>query len=209
MQAAPTFRGFFILVLVGFWVELVAAQSHPVFPPNAFPGGGDFAAVAAPRHSLLDSVLGSDVGRRTAPPMRVDLAPVLDGMLDALHEYGIPLRQDRELSGDDAIVFTASFQVDPTLPPMQLHIGDSGPFDAFYANDGGFRFALAWSVPRARQFALHLGAGEDSEFGNWAIAGVQWRHPTRPFAIGLGMPVALSNADGPVGIVCQLRMLLD
>jgi hypothetical protein len=208
MRATPTIRVIFTLV-VGSWVELAAAQSNPVFPPNTFPGGGELAAVATQRHGLLTSVLGADVGRRIAPPMTIDLAPLLDGILGALHEHGIPLHQDGLLSGDDAIVFTASFQLDPTLPPMQLHIGDSAPFDAFYANDGGFRFALAWALPRARQFALHLGAGEDSEFGNWAIVGVQWRHPSRPFAIGLGMPVALSNADGPVGVVCQLRLLLD
>ena len=209
MRPAPTIRGLCILVVIGSWVEPIAAQSNPVFPSKPFPDNGDFAAAVAPRHSVLESVLGSNVGRRTAPTMSVDLAPLLDGVLGVLHEYGIPLRRDREVAGDDAIVFSASFQIDPTLPPMQLHIGDSAPFDAFYANDGGFHFALAWRLPRARQFALHLGAGEDSEFGNWAIAGVQLRHPTRPFAIGLGMPVALSNADGPVGIVCQVRILLD
>jgi hypothetical protein len=208
MSAAPTIRGlslvFLIVALSPHWL---AAQPYPAVAV-AFPGyGRDFGDVLVPKRSLLDSVLG---GRQTAAqPVSVDLAPVLDGILGVLHDHGIPLRHDRELSGEHGIVFTASFQLDPTLPPMQMHIGDSGPLDAFYADDGGFRFALAWAIPRARQLALHVGAGEDSEFGNWAIAGIQWRHPSLPLAVGLGMPVALSNADGPVGVVCQLRMLLD
>jgi hypothetical protein len=100
-------------------------------------------------------------------------------------------------------------RVNGDLPSVYFNVGDHGALDAFYANDGGFRFVLKWPLLFAPQFALHLGGGEDSEFGNWAIVGVQWRDPKRPLAIGIGMPVALKNADGNVGVVCQLRMLLN
>jgi len=139
----------------------------------------------------------------------VDLQPALDGILGFFGRHGFPLHEDADPTGDGGISFSATVNLNEQLPSLYFNIGDHGPLDAFYANDGGFRFALKWPLLFAPQFALHLGGGEDSEFGNWAILGLQWRDPHRPLAIGVGMPVALKNADGDVGVVCQLRMLLN
>ena len=195
------------LLVVGASPHQLAAQSNPTSPALVRPASHEVAAIGSPRRDLLASVLAPG-GESPARQMKVDLGPALDWALGFLHQHGIPLRQDDEESGN-GIVFSAAFYMSEALPPMQFRIGDRGPLDAFYANDGGFRVALSWIIPTARQFALHLEAGEDSEFGNWAIAGVQWHHPRRPLVIGIGMPVALSGADGPVGVICQIRMPLD
>ena len=145
--------------------------------------------------------------RQPGRDLEIDLAPVLDGILGFLHAYGIPLRQDRALAGKHGVVFSAAWSVGQDNEPVRFHIGDRGPLDAFYANEGGFRAALAW--PITRELVLQLEGGEDSEFGNWAIGGVQWRHPSLPLVIGVGVPLALNNASGDVGVLCQLRMLLE
>jgi hypothetical protein len=200
------------LVIVALWVQQLSAQALAEDGAGSFslPRARDLVAGFAPRGDLLASVLSPRRAEQSRPPrVSVDLGPVVNGALEFLQHHGIPLRHDQELSGEHGFVFSAAFQFDETLPPMDLHIGDGGPLDAFYANEGGFRLALEWTVPWFSPLALNVAAGEDSEFGNWAIAGVQWRHPRRPLAIGLGMPVALSNADGDIGVVCQFRMLLE
>ena len=56
------------------------------------------------------------------------------------------------------------------------------PFDAFYAD----------------------------RFGNWAIAGLQWRHPGLPLAVGVGLPIALgNNTGGGLDALVQIRMSLN
>lgn len=161
------------------------------------------------RHNLLQNTLGVRAGRGVSRRLVVDLQPVLDEITGFLRAHGFPLHEDRELAGDKGIVFSADMRIDANLPAVHFSIGDRGPLDAFYANAGGFRVALQWPMPFAPGFALHLGGGEDSEFGNWAIVGVQWRHAILPLVVGLGMPVALGNANGDIGVICQMRMLLD
>ena len=56
---------------------------------------------------------------------------------------------------------------------------------------------------------LAAAKGEDSEFGYFAIAGAQWVHPRYPLAIGIGVPVKLRGARGPLSAVLQVRMNLD
>ena len=175
----------------GAWAALVRPPAH------------DAAVFGSPRRDLLSSVLAGGGGPATGHEAKLDLGPALDVALGFLHQHGIPLRQDDQLKG--GMAFVASFSTSQDLPSLQFRVGDRGPLDAFYANHGGFRMALSWIIPATRQFALHLEAGEDSEFGNWAIAGIQWHHPRRPLVIGIGMPVALSGADGPIGIICQIR----
>jgi hypothetical protein len=166
------------------------------------------ANVIAPRRDLLGDALGV-VGTERHPTgrMKLDLGPVVDVITAYLNAHGIPLHQDPELSGEKGIVFSAAFRVNDALPDMQFHIGDRGPLDAFYGGHG-FRLSLSWAVLPEEHIALHFGGGEDSEFGNWAIAGMQWHHPTQPLVIGCGLPIALSNANGPVGFVAQIRYVL-
>ena len=212
MNWVRTVRG--TVILVGLYGQNVLAQTDAFVPataPAPVARQRDIVTVGSMHGGLLTSLLSPSVAPQAQVRTRssVDLGPVVNGALAFVQKHGFPLQFDPELSGENGFVFSAAFQFDPTMPPMQLHIGDGGPLDAFYANEGGFRLALGWTLPWAKQLALNLAAGEDSEFGNWAIAGVQWRDPKRPLAIGIGMPVALSNADGDIGVICQLRMLLD
>ncbi|MGE3500094.1 MAG: hypothetical protein AB7N53_19710 [Candidatus Binatia bacterium] len=177
---------------------------------------------------LADTARGRDLDRdlrdRTGGPRPmqsydVDLDPVLDNVLSLLGSVGIPLREDRALAGRDGIAFSAAFRVNPNVPSVRFHVGDCGPFDAFYA-DRGFRWALTWPLPIKRSFSLQLQGGEDNEFGSWAIGGIQWRHAELPLAVGIGIPVALGGSSdeprhgprrssGGIGGLVQFRMLLD
>lgn len=166
---------------------------------------------------LADTAAGRDLERdlrersavlRPTERYEVDLTPVLDNVLGYFSAVGIPLREDRALAGNHGIAFSAVFRVEETLPALRFHIGDCGPFDAFYA-DSGFRWALSWPLPMKRHLSLYLQGGEDNEFGNWAIAGLQWRHPRLPLAVGVGLPIALGNTGGGLGALVQIRMSLD
>lgn len=182
-----------------------AAQSFPALRPNA---AFLLSVSGGTRRDLYRETLRLTPDE-TPRAYQVELDGALDTTLGFLHSVGVPLRPDRALAGDDGIAFSATFRLDPELPAVTFHVGDRGPFDAFYANDGGFRWALTWPLHLLDRVALHLEGGEDSEFGTFAIADLQWRHPTRPLAIGLGLPVAFPGADGSVGVLCQFRMLLD
>ena len=67
-------------------------------------------------------------------------------------------------------------------------------------------WAVTWPIA---PFTLRLQGGQDSEFGNYAIGGLEWQHPTRRLAVGLGLPVNLHNARGGFGGVLQFRMQFD
>jgi len=182
-----------------------AAQSFPGLRPNPL--------VVLSANGLARRDLHRETLRLNpdAAPSATDVQ--LDGALDStlalLHRVGVPLRPDHVLAGDDGIAFSAAFRLRGDLPSVTFHVGDRGPFDAFYANDGGFRWALTWPLHFLDRFALHLEGGEDSEFGTFAIADLQWRHPRRPLVIGIGVPMELAHADGSLGVLCQMRMLLD
>jgi hypothetical protein len=192
------------LVLCGVRGEL-AAQSFPALRPNPL--------VVLSANGLARRDLYRETLRLTPDDARsvtdVELDGALDSTLALLHQVGVPLRPDRVLAGDDGIAFSAAFRLRGDLPSVTFHVGDRGPFDAFYANDGGFRWALTWPLRFLDRFALHLEGGEDSEFGTFAIADLQWRHPRRPLVIGIGIPMELAHAEGSLGVLCQLRMLLD
>jgi hypothetical protein len=182
-----------------------AGQSFPSLRPNPVIV---LSATGGARRDLYRELLLLDPD--TAPSAYdVELDGALDSTLDVLHGIGVPLRPDRALAGKHGIAFSAAFRVKKELPSVMFHVGDRGPFDAFYANEGGFRWALTWPLHLVDRVALHLEGGEDSEFGTFAIADLQWRHPSRPLVIGVGVPVALAHAEGNLGLLCQLRMLLD
>lgn len=168
----------------------------------------DSGPALSARRDLLAQALGATTGSpRSVRTARVDLGAAVDVITRYLNAHGIPLHHDPELSGNKGVVFSASFQLHDTLPAVDFHIGDRGPLGAFYG-DGGFRLSLDWPLVAARRLALHLEGGENGAFGNWAVAGVQWHHRRLPLAIGVGMPVALDDADGPIGVIWQMRMIL-
>lgn len=136
----------------------------------------------------------------------LDLAPLVRRATAVLSDYGIPLREDREVAGPDGIAVAASFVLDDDLPALQLRIGDRAPLGAFYA-DEGFRWALSWSPRSAPRLALHLEGGEHSEFGHAAIGGIQWRSADARYAIGLGVP--LLNDRDEAAVLWQIRVRLD
>jgi hypothetical protein len=154
--------------------------------------------VLTPRPVLLELV-GTDEGSPDEH-LSVDVGPVLRGFGDFLRRNGIPVE---EYKREKAVRLSASFRMRDRLPAMSFHLGDRStePFGAFYGNDG-FRASLVWPVGR---FSLRVEGGEDSEFGSYGIAGAQWAHPSRPFAVGLGFPLRLRNADGEFGVIVQLR----
>lgn len=191
--------------LILFAIE--AGATEPSAAPLVHEPATHFASLASLRRDLYREALNLSPELQPARDYDVDLNPVLDNVLGYVHAVGIPLRPDGELAGKDGIAFSASWQVRPDMPTVNFHIGDTGPLDAFYANDGGFRWALTWLLQGSGHVALHVEGGEDSEFGTWAIAGVQWRDPRRPLAVGVGVPVSMTGIDG-VAVLCQLRMLL-
>lgn len=163
------------------------------------PIGRDFAAAA------LRGVHTDRMQRRTRP--RLDLSPLIGAAVGFLRRSGLPLEAQRDEDGRRAVGVYADVNVAEGLPAVSFHLGDRPrePLGAFYAGGRGFRCALVWPVHR---FTLRVEAGEDSEFGYFGIAGVQWVHPKLPLAAGLGIPMNLNNADGDVGLIFQFRMTL-
>ncbi len=102
----------------------------------------------------------------------------------------------------------AAFSVGRDVPAVSFHLGDRPvePLGAFYSAERGFRCALVWPIER---FTLRLEGGEDSEFGYYGIAGVQWVDRKRRLAIGAGVPMNLRDAEGDVGLILQIRLRLD
>jgi hypothetical protein len=151
-----------------------------------------------------------DPGARQPEAVRreVDLSPALDEIFGFLHRHGLPLQEQLDEDGDGPIGVYANFSVGHDMPAVSFHLGDRPlePIGAFYSSDRGFHCALVWPV---RRFTLRLEGGEDSEFGYYAIAGLQWLDPRRPLAIGIGIPMNLRDARGDVGFVVQLRMNLE
>lgn len=151
------------------------------------------------------------IGRRDmAPPARtrLDLSPLAAGILGLIREQGVPLRAQRDEKGRGPIGVMAAFSVGRDMPAVSFHLGDRPiePLGAFYSGERGFRCALVWPIDR---FTLRLEGGEDSEFGYFGIAGVQWLDAKRRIAIGAGVPMNLRNAEGDIGAIMQLRLRLD
>jgi hypothetical protein len=91
---------------------------------------------------------------------------------------------------------------------VNFHLADRCPeaLAAFYSSGRGLSWAFIWPSDR---FTLRLEGGSRSEFGSYAIAGAQWNHPRLPFAIGIGVPVRMKNADGLIGAILQVRAKLN
>ena len=138
----------------------------------------------------------------------IDLTPAIDTVFGFFNQHGLPLRQQLDEQGDDLVGVQAAFSVGEDLPAVNFNLGDRPvePLGAFYSAERGFRCAVVWPVDR---FTIRLEGGEDSEFGYYGIAGVQWLHPRLPLAVGVGLPMNLRDADGDVGLIMQFRMRLD
>jgi hypothetical protein len=138
----------------------------------------------------------------------VDISPAIQSVFGFFHRHGVPLREQRDERGGGLVGVQASFSVGKNLPAVSFNLGDRPvePLGAFYSAERGFRCAVVWPVER---FTLRLEGGEDSEFGYYGIAGLQWIHPTLPIAIGAGIPMNLRDAEGDVGAIIQFRMRLD
>jgi len=185
------------------------AQTQQTALFSSFHTAQQFAFQLPARHHLLDTLLGGVAQPQPVSGGGLDLQPLLGEVTGFLRAHGFPLHEDPQLAGQRGIVFSAAWNVANELPALEFHIGNQGPFDAFYANDQGFRWSLMLPLMTASRLALHLGGGENSEFGNWGIIGLQWQSQHRPIAIGVGVAVAPSNAHGLGGMVCQMRMRLD
>jgi hypothetical protein len=146
--------------------------------------------------------------RRTTRRVRLDAEPLLNNLLEALNEWGIPLRQYRDPRGLRALGVVASFSVGAEYPAVNFHLADRCPeqLTAFYRGGRGLSWAFIWPTDL---FTLRLEGGDDSEFGSYAIAGAQWNHPRLPLAIGVGLPVRMKHADGVFGAIFQLRAKLN
>jgi len=155
-----------------------------------------------------------DVARRdewlavTAPtaqarPLKLRIGPLAAGLAATLRRWGIPAQEVRD--GRRAVAVSASVHLGRDLPDLKLHIGDRAaePFGAFYASQKGVRWAVVWPIDR---FTLRIEGGKDSEFGYIAIAGLHWRHPDKPIAIGLGIPAHMKGTDGEFAAIAQLRI---
>jgi hypothetical protein len=152
--------------------------------------------------------LGRGWGGGPPPRPRLDLSPALDEIFRFFHRHGLPLQPQHDEDGDGPIGVYADFSVGRDMPAVSFHLGGRPiePLGAFYSNEGGFRCAVVWPV---KNVTLRLEGGEDSEFGYYGIAGVQWVHPRIPLALGIGVPMNLRDADGDIGLVVQMRMTLD
>lgn len=139
---------------------------------------------------------------------RLDLSPFAHEILNFLRAHGLPLEEQRDEHGKGPVGVYADVSVGEDLPAVSFHLGDRPiePLGAFYPGKKGFRCAVVWPIER---FTLRIEGGEDSEFGYFGIAGVQWVHPRWPFAAGIGVPVNLRDADGDIGVIFQFRMTLE
>lgn len=203
------------LGVIAWWCgagrALAADGSVATLPVPLFEASRDLLRAERPfrwRDLGTGPVLSVD-GRRSEPPRaRLDLSPALNEIFRFFHRHGLPLQPQRDEDGDGPIGVYADFSVGRNVPAVSFHLGDRPiePLGAFYSNERGFRCAVVWPF---RGVTLRLEGGEDSEFGYYGIAGVQWVHPKRPLALGIGLPMNLRDADGDVGFIVQLRMTLD
>jgi hypothetical protein len=138
----------------------------------------------------------------------IDVSPFIDEVFGFFHRHGLPLQPQNDDDGTGPIGIYGNFSIGRDMPAVSFHLGDKPiePLGAFYSSERGFRCSVVFPIKR---FTLRLEAGEDSEFGYYGIAGVQWVHPTKPIAIGFGLPMNLQNAEGDIGLILQFRMNLD
>jgi hypothetical protein len=180
-----------------------------------------FVPLAEQSHSLLRSdrpfrLAEVQLGEQGAPRrgdrlkrrLGIDVSPAIDSILGFFNRHGVPLREQHDARSGSLVGVQAAFSVGRDVPAVNFNLGDRPvePLGAFYSAEKGFRCALVWPVER---FTLRLEGGEDSEFGYYGIAGLQWVHPRLPLAAGVGVPMNLRDAEGDVGVIVQFRMRLD
>lgn len=164
---------------------------------------GDLEAV---RSSVPLASIGNQptrLGRRTKKD-QLDASPLFDDFLSVVRNSGIPLRIISDKTGERTIGVSASFNIGEHLPAVAFRAGQSLPeaFGAFSAARS-MSWALTWPVHR---FTLRFEGGSRTDFGCFAIAGMQWQSATRPMAVGIGIPLKPRNANGPVGVLIQFRL---
>lgn len=163
----------------------------------------DIAAVE--RSAPLGEFLGHTLATRLpSEKFHLDVAPLFDDFVALVRDAGVPLRAVQDPRSERRLGVSASFHLGEGLPALAFHVGQSVPdlFGAFSAAHS-FSWGAIWPV---HQFTLRLEGGSHSEFGYFAIAGAQWSAASRPLAIGIGVPIALRNANGRTGVLVQLRM---
>jgi hypothetical protein len=154
-------------------------------------------------HLLLIPLTGGGGRGRQGGRLRMEIGPIFRGIGYFLRSQGLAVEEHRKKSNGKTAGISASFRPHENAAPVTFHVGDGSlePFDAFYGNDG-LRWALVWPVSG---FTLRFEGGEDSEFGSYGIAGAQWKDWERKFAVGVGFPMRLRNAEGDFGVIVQLR----
>jgi hypothetical protein len=164
---------------------------------------GDFAAV---RSYVPLSLTRNQALPRGAPSgkSRLDASPLFDDFVSTMRSAGFPLRAIADKTGERTIGVSASFNIGERLPAVAFRAGKSLP-DAVGAVSSArsVSWALTWPV---HQFTLRFEGGSRSDFGSFAIAGAQWSDPSRPLAIGIGIPLKPQNAHGSVGVLLQMRV---
>ncbi len=164
---------------------------------------GDTTAVE--RSTPLGVFFGHSLALR--PPserVHLDVAPLFDDFVALIRDAGVPLRAVQDPTSERRLGVSASFNLGEGLPALTFQVGQSMPelFGAF-STAHSFSWGVIWPV---HQFTLRLEGGSHSDFGYFAIAGAQWSAASRPLAIGIGVPIALRNANGRTGVLVQLRM---
>jgi hypothetical protein len=147
---------------------------------------------------------------QTLPPgtpsgkSRLDTSPLFDDFVSTVRSAGVPLRAIADKTGERTIGVSAAFNLSEHLPAVAFRAGKSLP-DAFgaFSPARSLSWALTWPV---HQFTLRFEGGSRSDFGSFAIAGAQWSDPSRPLAIGIGIPLKPQNARGSVEVLLQIRV---
>ncbi len=198
------------LVLVcGLFVEPASARDDALLEFADEPAEWLSAPMPTSGRTLLSLLPNSLRGaRRTGRRLRIDVSPFVSEVVGWFRHAGIPLREDRSPQRQETMGISASLLLGDALPALSFWIGERSreTLGAFYSPRAGMSWALVWPVNR---FTLRVEGGDDSEFGYFGVVGVHWRHPTQPLAVGVGVPMHMRNAEGPFGVIVQLRMNFD
>ncbi len=136
--------------------------------------------------------------------LHLEITPFLNGLVDMAQRCGIPIQPIHGTAAGHLTGVTGSFKVSEDLPAISFYAREHSPelFGAFSSSRRGISWSVAWPL---QQFTFRLQGGNDSELGYLAVGGVEWTHPAKPVAIGIGMPMNL-HGGGQVGGVVMLRV---
>ena len=188
------------------------AAAPPLFVPLT-EEAHNLMGAGLPRAYRFDRLTVAEIGgprrnNKLRQRLGIDLTPAIGAVFGFFNAHGVPLREQHDDHGENIVGVQAAFSVGEGLPAVNFNLGDRPvePLGAFYSAERGFRCAVVWPIDR---FTLRLEGGEDSEFGYYGIAGVQWIHRRLPIAVGIGVPMNLRDAKGDIGVIVQFRMRLD